>query len=177
MNLARLAPLSHLKAALAVCLVLVFCTVAEADPVGEFSLPGLDGKQHTLAPYNGKWIIINYWATDCPPCLKEIPELEGFYRRHKDSDAVVLGVNYEDIKLSWLEDFISSVKMTYPVLRAEPETPTPFGAIRILPTTVIVSPEGEVAGMQAGAITAKMIDDFIQDRQVVPAKQTGAADS
>lgn len=138
-----------------------------AGPVGEFSLPGLDGKQHTLAPYGGKWIIINYWATDCPPCLKEIPELERFHQAHKDRDAVVIGVNYEDIKLSWLEDFIRSVKMTYPVLRAEPGSTTPFGEIKILPTTIIVSPEGEFMGAKAGAVDAEMIEAYIRGQAPV----------
>ena len=167
-----------MKAALVAMLILVFgATVAAADPVSEFSLPDLDGKPHTLAPYRGKWIIINYWATDCPPCLKEIPELERFHQRHKDKDAVVLGVNYEDIKLSWLEDFIQSVKMTYPVLRAKPDTLTPFGAIKILPTTIIVSPEGELMGAQAGAVTEEMIDHYIRDHAAVPSENTPATNS
>jgi len=166
------------KAARAVLVSLLLGTVvAAADPVTEFSLPDLEGKQRTLAPYRGKWIVINYWATDCPPCLKEIPELERFHNRHKDRDAAVIGVNYEDIKLAWLEDFIKSVKMTYPVLRADPEAPTPFGAIRVLPTTIIVSPEGELAGMQAGAITERTIDDFIRNHQALAKKQAGAGNS
>ena len=167
-----------MKTALAVLMMLIFSvTVAAADPVSEFSLPDLDGKLQTLAPYKGKWIIINYWATNCPPCLKEIPELERFHQRHKDKDAVVLGVNYEDIKLPWLEDFIESVKMTYPVLRAEPDTLTPFGAIKILPTTFIVSPQGELMGAQAGAVTEEMIDHYIRDHATVAVENAPADNS
>jgi thiol-disulfide isomerase/thioredoxin len=151
-----------MKTAAALLMALMFsATIGSADPVREFSLPDLDGRQHTLAPYRGKWVIINYWATDCPPCLKEIPELERFHNRHKDSNAVVLGVNYEDIKPSWLRDFIASVGMTYPVLRTEPGSVTPFGAIKILPTTVIISPQGELIGAQVGAVTEKMLEDYI----------------
>jgi len=146
----------------ALMLMLFSAGAVAADPVSEFSLPGLDGKQHTLAPYAGKWIIINYWATDCPPCLKEIPELERFHQEHKDKDAVVVGVNYEDIRLSWLQDFVGSVNMTYPVLRAEPGSATPFGEIKILPTTLIVSPEGEFMGAKAGAVDAEMIEGYIR---------------
>ena len=160
-----------MKATLAALLMLVFSTtVSMADPVSEFSLPDLEGKQHTLEQYKGKWIIINYWATNCPPCLTEIPELEDFHHRHKDKDAVVLGVNYEDIKMSWLKDFIKSVKMTYPVLLAEPDKVTPFGSIVMLPTTIIVSPEGDLMGMQRGAITAEMIDNYIESKRSAPAE-------
>lgn len=153
-----------MKAVLLALILLAFGAGAIAsDPVSEFSLPGLDGKQHTLAPYGGKWIIINYWATDCPPCLKEIPELERFHQEHKDRDAVVVGVNYEDIRSNWLEDFVRSVKMTYPVLRAEPGSATPFGEIKILPTTIIISPEGEFMGATAGAVSAEMIERYIRE--------------
>ena len=152
--------------------LLLVATASTADPVRDFSLPGLDGRQYTLGEYRGKWVIINFWATNCPPCLKEIPELENFYRRHKDSDAVVLGVNYEDIKLSWLKDFIGSVQMSYPVLLAEPGQPTPFGSVKVLPTTVIVTPSGDVSGMHSGAVTADMLDDYIRGHATVPAGKT-----
>jgi len=167
-----------MKRVLAALMILILsATVPAADPVSDFSLPDLDGRPHTLAPYKGKWIIINYWATNCPPCLKEIPELERFHQRHKDRDAVVVGVNYEDIKSSWLEDFIESVKMTYPVLRAEPDSVTPFGAIKILPTTIIVSPDGKLMGMQAGAVTAELIDAYIQEHSAVPAEKASGVNS
>jgi len=152
--------------------LLIAASASAGDPVREFSLPDLDGRQHTLAEYQGKWVIINYWATSCAPCLKEIPELEEFYRRHKDSDAIVLGVNYEDIKRSWLLDFIGSVKMSYPVLLAEPNQPTPFGSVMVLPTTIIVSPTGDLSGVHRGAITAAIIDDFIQSHQAVSSENT-----
>jgi len=161
----------------AMMLMLFGTGAVAADPVSEFSLPGLDGKQHTLTPYRGKWIIINYWATDCPPCLEEIPELERFHQAHKDTDAVVVGVNYEDIRLSWLQDFVRSVKMTYPVLRAEPGSATPFGEIKILPTTLIVSPEGEFMGAKAGAVNADMIEGYIREHAPVSAGGEAKANS
>jgi thiol-disulfide isomerase/thioredoxin len=167
-----------MKTALAMLLILFLdAGIAAADPVSEFTLPDLDGKPQTLVPYRGKWIIINYWATDCPPCLKEIPELERFHQDHKDRDAVVVGVNYEDIRLPWLKDFITSVKMTYPVLRAEPGSVTPFGAIKILPTTIIISPQGELLGAQAGAVSAEMLDRYIRDHAAAAAENARSANT
>jgi len=147
------------------CLLLlpVLWTVqAMADPVGEFSLPGLDGKAYGLGEYAGKWVIINYWSTTCAPCLQEIPELEAFHKRHHEKDAVVLGVNYEDIKKSWLQDFVESMKMSYPVLLSSADARSPFGPIMMLPTTYIISPEGKFMGRQSGAITAEMLDKYLE---------------
>ena len=150
------------------CALLLCTTTCLADPVSEFSLPDLDGKPHTLDQYRGKWVVINFWSTTCAPCLQEIPELDAFHRRHKDSDAVVLGVNYEDIKVSWLQDFMASVPMSYPVLRAKPDAPTAFGPITMLPTTIMVSPEGRLMGQQRGAVTGEMLDRYIEQQRNAP---------
>jgi len=128
-----------------------------------FSLPDTRGKVHTLSQYAGKWVVVNYWATSCPPCIKEIPQLEAFHQRHKDHDAVVLGVDFEDISLTWLKDFMDSMSMSYPVLRSDPsQRVTPFGAVIVLPTTFIISPAGELLAHQAGAVTAADLEAFIK---------------
>lgn len=128
-----------------------------------FSLPDTNGKVHTLPQYAGKWVVINYWATSCPPCIKEIPQLMKFHEKHKDHDAVVLGVDFEDISLAWLKDFMDSMSMSYPVLRSNPsQQVTPFGVIVMLPTTFIISPAGELVARQAGAVTAADLEAFIK---------------
>ncbi len=136
---------------------------AVADGKTAFSLPDTNGKTHTLSQYAGKWVVVNYWATSCPPCIKEIPQLQTFHQRHKDHDAVVLGVDFEDIPLAWLKDFMDSMSMSYPVLRSDPsQQVTPFGVIVMLPTTFIISPAGELVAHQAGAVTAADLEAFIK---------------
>jgi peroxiredoxin len=126
------------------------------------SLPDTNGKVHTLSQYAGKWVVVNYWATFCAPCITEIPQLRRFYESHKGRDAVVLGVDFEDISADWLKDFMDSVAMTYPVLRGDPSREaTPFGAVAVLPTTFIVSPAGELVAWHAGPVTAADLDAFI----------------
>lgn len=143
-------------------LAVVPVKTAMADAEIGFSLPDLDGKVHTLSQYAGKWVVVNYWATSCPPCLKEIPQLVAFQERHKDHDAVVLGVDFEDISLAWLRDFAESMSMNYPVLRSNPSEPTPFGEVMVLPTTFIVSPTGELLARQVGALTAGDLEAYIK---------------
>ena len=139
----------------------VMSAMAEGKLV--FSLPDTRGKIHTLSQYAGKWVVVNYWATSCPPCIKEIPQLEAFHQRHKNHDAVVLGVDFEDISLAWLKDFMDSMSMNYPVLRSDPsQQVTPFGVILMLPTTFIITPAGELVAHQAGAVTAADLEAFIK---------------
>jgi thiol-disulfide isomerase/thioredoxin len=134
--------------------------VALAEPV-DYSLPDLNGKSHSLADYRGKWVIVNYWATWCPPCQEEIPDLVDFHDRHKDGDAVVIGINFEDIDQKQLETFVDSFLISYPVLRSAPLASTPLGPVPGLPTTYIIAPDGSPVARQVGPVTAKQLDEYI----------------
>ncbi len=155
-------------------LALVFqCLMAGAlAETVDFALQDLDGRKHRLSDYRGKWVLVNYWATWCPPCLEEIPELEVFHSNHKDSDAVVLGVNMEDIELAKLRVFVAEQFISYPILRARPESVSPLGSISGLPTSYLVSPQGRVVARQVGPITAQLLEDYL-DRQAAKINGTG----
>ncbi len=129
----------------------------------EFTLTDLDGNTHRLSDYRGKWVVVNYWATWCPPCLQEIPELVQFHERHKDSDAVVLGINMESIEPELLRGFVEDNFVNYPVLQGGHD-PQGVGNIPGLPTTYLVGPDGKPVARQVGAITAESIERFI-DKQ------------
>jgi len=135
-------------------------STACADTV-DFSLKDVEGKTHSLSEYRGKWVLVNYWATWCPPCLEEIPELVLFHEDHKDKDAVVLGVNFEKIKIEKLKTFIDEYFVIYPVLLTEPTPTTPLGPVTGLPTSFLISPEGELVATKSGPVTIKSIEDFI----------------
>jgi len=141
-------------------LAALFSLNAQAEPA-DFTLSDMQDAEHKLSDYRGKWVVVNYWATWCPPCLTEIPELVDFHEEHKDKDAVVLGVNFEDIGLNGLKQFSEEYFMNYPVLRAKPGPNSALGPIPGLPTTFLVSPSGEVVARQVGPVTAKRITDFI----------------
>jgi len=142
------------------CFAAFFALGAQAEPA-EFTLSDVQGVEHKLSDYRGKWVVVNYWATWCPPCLTEIPELVDFHEARKDKDAVVLGVNFEDISLSALKQFSEEYFMNFPVLRSKPGPSSALGPIPGLPTTYLVSPEGEVVARQVGPVTAELIADFI----------------
>lgn len=131
-----------------------------AEPV-EYTLNDLDGKPVSLSDYRGKWIIVNYWATWCPPCLEEIPELVGLHDENSDR-LVVLGVNFEEVNNEYLREFVDSHMMSYPVLVSEPRPVTPLGPVLGLPTTYIISPQGESVARQEGPVTRAAIEAYLE---------------
>ncbi|MFV2055962.1 MAG: TlpA disulfide reductase family protein [Thiohalomonadales bacterium] len=147
---------------LLLCFLLLIPLQAIAKPV-DFQLASLDGKQVKLSDYRGKWVVVNYWATWCPPCLREIPELITFHEDHKDKDALVLGVAIEDIKLPELKEFVDEYFINYTVLRMKPAPRSELGIITGLPTSFLISPEGEVVAQQIGPVSAKLIEEFIAE--------------
>lgn len=143
-------------------LILLFLFAAPAVAVESFVLPDLEGRQHKLSDYRGKWVVVNYWATWCPPCLAEIPDLIKFQNKFKDKDAVVLGVNFESIEIPRLRSFVGELAINYPVLLEPPGANGQFGYIPGLPVTYLVSPEGELIAKQVGMITGDLLERVIK---------------
>ena len=149
----------------AVALLGVFMAMTVLADQVDFTLTDVNGKPRSLSEFRGKWVIVNYWATWCPPCLDEIPDLVEFHEKHKDKDAVVLGINFEAVDPEYLQEFVDTHFMSYPVLSMEPVTVTPLGPVLGLPTTYIISPQGERVARQEGPITGQAIEAFLARKQ------------
>lgn len=148
-------------------LLLAFGLVLAAERV-ELALPDLDGKMHDIAQHRGKWVIVNYWATWCPPCIYEIPELVAFHARHADTDAVVVGVNAEELDDRLLRDFVADLNVNYPILREDPARMNPLSRVFGLPTTYIIAPDGTLAARRNGPVTAAQLELLIQAPRPTP---------
>jgi thiol-disulfide isomerase/thioredoxin len=100
--------------------------VANTRPV-HLMARDLEGRTHRLSEYRGRWVVLNFWATWCPPCLEEIPELSLFQEGYKDQGVVVIGVSLEDIGTERRKGFVDAQFIDYPVWRIKPAYRTPLG--------------------------------------------------
>ena len=132
----------------------------------DMPLTDVHGKKVNLGSYQGKWLVVNYWATWCPPCIVEMPELQSFHDQHAAAgDAMVIGINAELIAKQQLLEFLEDYFITYPIFVSKPTQQSELGLIPGLPTTFLISPQGEVVARQVGPVTQEMIEQFIQNFQ------------
>ena len=131
----------------------------------DYELPDLNGQMQSLNQYKGKWLVVNYWATWCGTCIKELPDLISLHEDNKAADIVVVGINFESINQERLMAFVSEHSISYPVLRTEPVPMTPLGSMPALPVTYIIDPKGEIVAGQVGIVTQKNLEEFINAKK------------
>lgn len=108
------------------------------------ALKTFDGAAWNLADHRGHWVVVNFWATWCTPCLKEIPDLAAFDARRKDVD--VIGLAYEEIEHADMVAFLKTHSIPYPVAVLDVYAPPPdFETPHGLPMTYVIAPDGKVA--------------------------------
>lgn len=132
----------------------------------EYTLPDLNGKMQSLNQYRGKWLIVNYWASWCQSCLKELPELNALYEKYKSQGVEVIGINFEQLDAEVLQQFVQQSNIGFPVLRSSPVKETPLGPVPALPTTYIVNPEGVAVAGQVGALSRQNIEEYLSRKGV-----------
>ncbi|OOZ38469.1 hypothetical protein BOW52_08485 [Solemya elarraichensis gill symbiont] len=94
---------------------LLLSPVVVAEPI-DFEMADIDGKQHSLSSYRGKWVLLNYWASWCGPCRQEMPDLDELHESNED--VVVLGINLEDASARKLRLFREQYSISFPLLKS-----------------------------------------------------------
>lgn len=156
-----------------VLLILALAVVAcggpgEAVPQGinqgnlarDFTLTSLDGSEVSLSDFEDSVVLVNFWATWCPPCRAEIPDLEEAYRAYQDDGFVVLGINVEESH-KVVEPFVDSMGMTYPVLLDERGQVMQEYRARGLPMSLLVDRDGVIQQRHMGTLTADQLESYL----------------
>jgi thiol-disulfide isomerase/thioredoxin len=146
-------------------LVLASSWVQAAD----FKVTDTNGKIHTLSGYKGKWVLVNYWATWCPPCLEEIPDLIALHG-DKKNNLVVIGVAMDYRNAKQVTDFADGLLVDYPIVLGTPRVVRQIGPVQGLPTTYLYNPEGKMVAQQVGLITRAAVESYIASKPARPKK-------
>jgi len=132
-------------------------------PLPDFNLPDVSGKLHNISEWQGKILIINFWATWCPPCLKEIPELVALQKQYSTKGLQVIGVAIDD--QNSVEEFLVSNKINYPILIAGVTgialAQQLGNTVDAVPFTVVVNQQGQIIHQHPGEFSTEQIMEII----------------
>jgi len=132
-------------------------------PLIEFSLPDLSGNSHSITDWQDKILIINFWATWCPPCLKEIPEFIELQTEYAEQNIQFIGIAID--KPDLVDDYLSFIDINYPILIAETEggklSQKLGNSVNAIPFTVIVNQQNQIIFRQPGELSKQKLRELI----------------
>jgi thiol-disulfide isomerase/thioredoxin len=129
-----------------------------------FELADTAGKRHSLADYKGRWVVLNFWATWCVPCIQEIPEIAEFARAHPR--VAVIGVAMDADNPAKVKQFAQKTGHDFPLVLADEKVEKQLGEPKALPTTRIYDPAGKVVYDRPGRVDRKALEGLTKaDRE------------
>jgi thiol-disulfide isomerase/thioredoxin len=122
-----------------------------------FDLTDTQGVKHRVAEPTGHWVVVNFWATWCVPCIQEIPEIAEFHRRH--ADVVVVGVAFDVTDPGAVKRFARKAGHDYPLVLSDDGVEKLLGTPKALPTTLIYDPSGKLVYDKPGRVDLKFLEE------------------
>ncbi len=144
---------------LAFLLTLFSAHIALAD---DWDLKDKDGTHYKLSEQKGKWVLVNFWAPWCPPCLEELPGLDAIQKQHKD--LLVIGVAVMCRKKQDVIDAIQNTSVFYPIVFGNEDIASDFGEMKGMPTSFLYSPTGKLVGHHDGPLSQIDIEQAIAQK-------------
>jgi len=129
----------------------------DPSPVVSFVSRDLQGREVSSSTWHGKVTIVNFWATWCPPCRAEIPDLIALQEKYRDSLQIV-GVSEDDDPPEKVQAFVAENKMNYPVVMTTPEIRRAFPGVSALPTSFIVDRKGRIVQRHVGMLNPQITE-------------------
>lgn len=129
----------------------------------DFEVTLLNGRRFRLSAQRGKVVLMNIWATWCPPCREETPELVALYNQYKDRGLVILGVSVDEQGESVVRPFVKEFNISYPIYIDEDNTVMDkYGPVMGIPTSYLIDKKGYIRYFALGAMTKKELEPRIQ---------------
>lgn len=121
-----------------------------AKSAPSFTLQDLNGKQVSLSDFKGKVVILDFWATWCPPCVKEIPHFIALYEQYKDQGFAIVGISVDRGGISVVKSFARKYRVNYPILMTDGRVDKAYGGIPSIPTTFVIDKAGNIRQKYVG---------------------------
>lgn len=144
------------------CLLLLLAGIFAASAAAAFEVSDTQGKRHRLADYQGRWVVLNFWATWCVPCIQEIPEIAAFHKEH--GTIVVIGVAMDAENPAKVKQFAAKVGHTYPLVLSDDKVEKQLGDPKALPTTRVYDPTGKVVYDRVGRVAKKSLEELTRSK-------------
>lgn len=135
-----------------------FTKVGDKPP--EFTLTALDGRTVSLSDYEGKPVVVNFWGSFCPPCVREMPEFQRQYDKWKSEGLEILAINLSEDDLT-VNNFVEGRDLTYPILRDVGRETEKRYRLRSYPTTFFIRPDGTLEEVFEGGMTEADIEERV----------------
>lgn len=128
----------------------------------QLTIKDIQGRQIRLSDYRGKVVLVNFWATWCPPCRKEIPDLIRLQRDYGSQGLQVIGVTYPPQKLAEVRRFVRRAKVNYPIALGTTETRLLFSQSEALPITIVIGQDGRIRDIIEGILLPEEFEQKIK---------------
>jgi len=152
---------------ISIVLAVFLFTVCAAQPekrqkAPNFSLQTQNGKVIELSKLKGKVVLVNFWATWCPPCRAEIPDFIEVYNTYKSKGFEIVGIALDEEGWSKVAPYIEEAKMNYLVVLGSEKVIQQYGGIKAIPTTFIIDKKGYIAGSQVGLLSKELVEQKLK---------------
>ena len=135
---------------------------SDSGSAPDFSLPSLDGKTVRLSDFHGKVVILDFWATWCPPCRMEIPHFISLYNKYKNKGLEVVGIALDNEGVSAVQPFAQSNGINYALVIGNQKVAQDYGGIRGIPTTFIIDRSGRIVQKYVGYHDEQVFESAVQ---------------